>query len=103
HGGTPLQYFGQYAGMTGIKMRHQHKGHADISRDIAEELFKGLKSAGRCSHSNNREVSGLFITHFGAGIRSLVFYDDFLGSIILFISQACLLNTSPDAPCISVT
>jgi hypothetical protein len=53
HGGAALEDFGKQADVTGIKMRHQHEGHAGLRRAGAKEGFKGFQPAGGSANADN--------------------------------------------------
>ena len=56
HDGGPLQDFGEDAGVTGIEMRHQHKGQTAVWGHCAEELFEGLQAAGGSAQADDAEL-----------------------------------------------
>ena len=56
HAGAALQYLGEDAGVAGVEMRDQHKGHTVVGRERGEELLEGLQSAGGSTQSYDGEA-----------------------------------------------
>jgi hypothetical protein len=53
HGGGALQDFSEPAGVIGVEMLHQHKGHAAVGGGVPEELFQGFQTSGGSANADN--------------------------------------------------
>ena len=58
HDSAALQDFGEKAGVAWIEVRHQYEGHADVARNLAEELLEGLETAGGRTQADDGETGG---------------------------------------------
>jgi hypothetical protein len=63
-----LQYFSEQAGVVGIKMLHQHEGHAAISGGVAEELFQSFQTSGGSPNADDGDSSSCFFRYHGGGL-----------------------------------
>ena len=55
HRRDALQDLSEQAGVVGVKMRHQHVGHATIGSNMTEKLLERFQTAGRSANANDGE------------------------------------------------
>ena len=55
HYGMPLNQFRQYAGVLGVQMGNQNKGHAAAGRHAIEESLEGFETAAEATDSHDIE------------------------------------------------